>query len=188
MLLSMAEREKPVTERRDATPAEFKAMAHPLRLRILRLCLHDALTNKQIAERLGQDPATTLHHVRMLTRTGFLAPEPARTGARGALEKPYRATGKSWTLSVAGADELVTSFLAGLDALRAELLDAGPDSIAYNSRLGLRLSPDELDELAAKLHQLVEEYRARPPTPGGVSVGLFVTLHRQAPAEPTGDR
>jgi predicted ArsR family transcriptional regulator len=158
-------------------------MAHPLRLRILRLCLHDALTNQQIADRLGQDPATTLHHVRMLTRTGFLAPEPARTGARGALEKPYRATGKSWIMSVSGADERVTSFLAGLDALRDELLDAGPESIAFNSRLGLRLSPDELTELAEKLDQLVEEYRARPPTPGGSSAGLFVTLHRQGPAE-----
>jgi predicted ArsR family transcriptional regulator len=179
----MAQRETPGTQRRDATSAEFKAMAHPLRLRILRLCLHDALTNKQIADRLGQDPATTLHHVRMLCRTGFLTPEPARTGARGALEKPYRATRKSWTLSVSGTDEMVTSFLAGLDALRAELLEAGPESIAVNSRLGLRLSPDELTELAAKLEQLIEEYAARPPTPGGASAGLYVTLHRQAPAE-----
>ena len=40
-------------ERREATPEEFKAMAHPLRLRILRLCLHDPLTNKEIAGRLG---------------------------------------------------------------------------------------------------------------------------------------
>ena len=171
------------TARRDATVAEFKAMAHPLRLRILRLCLHDALTNKQIADRLGQDPATTLHHVRMLCRTGFLAPEPARTGARGALEKPYRATGKSWTLSVSGADEQVTTMLAVLDALRAEVLDAGPESVAFDSRVGLRLSPDELAELADKLELLVEDYRARPPTPGGVSAGLFVMLHRQAPTD-----
>src|SRR3954453_3100383 len=116
-MMSMVVRKKgspvpPQTSRRDATPAGFKAMAHPLRLRILRLCLHDALTNKQIADRLGQDPATTLHHVRTLCTTGFLAPDPARTGARGALEKPYRATGKSWILSVDGADEQVTGVLA----------------------------------------------------------------------------
>ncbi len=97
MMLSMARRGPPSpkpTERREATPAEFKAMAHPLRLRILRLCLHDALTNKEIADRLGQDPATTLHHVRTLCATGFLSAEPPRTGKRGALEKPYRATRK----------------------------------------------------------------------------------------------
>ena len=43
MLLSMGGRQRP--GRREATPEELKAMAHPLRLRILRLCLHDALTN-----------------------------------------------------------------------------------------------------------------------------------------------
>src|SRR5882672_8419389 len=89
----------PKQSKRAATPAEFKAMAHPLRLRILRLCLHDALTNKELAARLKKDPATVLHHVRMLVDTGFLAPDRVRSGARGALEKPYRATGKSWVLS-----------------------------------------------------------------------------------------
>ena len=38
-------------DRRPATPAEAKALASPLRLRILRLCLDQALTNKQLAER-----------------------------------------------------------------------------------------------------------------------------------------
>jgi len=49
----------------------FAALGSEVRLRILRLCLHDALTNKEIAERLGQDPATTLHHVRTLCASGF---------------------------------------------------------------------------------------------------------------------
>ena len=170
-----------VTHRRGATPAEFKALAHPLRMRILRLCLHDALTNKEIADRLGQDPATTLHHVRTLCTTGFLSPEPPRTGKRGALEKPYRATRKSWTLSIEGGSEQVTSVLAGIDALRAEVADAGPDAVVINSRLGLRLSADELAELAARLDELVEEYAARPPARAGSTVGLHVTLHHLAP-------
>ncbi|HEV8373300.1 MAG TPA: winged helix-turn-helix domain-containing protein, partial [Actinomycetota bacterium] len=82
-------------ERRAATPEEARALANPLRLRILRLSLDQALTNKQLAERLGMDPGTVLHHVRTLVRTGFLAAEAVRQGERGALEKPYRATGKS---------------------------------------------------------------------------------------------
>jgi predicted ArsR family transcriptional regulator len=169
-----------VTRRRDATPAEFKALAHPLRWRILRLCLHDSLSNKEIADRLGQDPATTLHHVRTLCTTGFLTAEAPRTGKRGALEKPYRATGKSWTLSIAGGSERVTTLLAGIDALRAELTDAGPDAIVMNSRLGLRLSAVEIAELAARLEQVVGEYAARPPTRAGSNVGLHVTLHHLA--------
>jgi DNA-binding transcriptional ArsR family regulator len=86
--------------RRPATAAEAKALAHPLRMRILRLCLDQALTNKQLAEWLGKDPGTVLHHVRTLVRTGFLVAEEVRQGEKGALEKPYRSTGKSWTLSV----------------------------------------------------------------------------------------
>src|SRR5581483_7482510 len=98
------------------------AMAHPLRLRILRLCLHDAMTNKALAERLGKDPATVLHHVRMLVRTGFLEVDDVRTGKRGALEKPYRATGKSWVLSAATPEQAQLEQVAVLDALKGELL------------------------------------------------------------------
>jgi len=167
--------------RRDATPAEYKAMAHPLRLRILRLCLHDALTNKEIADHLCQDPATTLHHVRTLCASGFLEPDTPRTVKRGALEKPYRSTGKSWQLSFDESEERTGGVLAGLDALRAEIVDAGPDALVTNSRLGLRLTEAEIAELAERVQQLVEEYAARPPAPDGVRVGMHVTVHRLAP-------
>jgi len=92
--------------RRQATDDEARAMASALRLRILRLCLDEPLTNKQIAERLGRDPASVLYHVRRLVRTGFLVPEPARRGARGAREVPYRATGKSWVLEVVDPERM----------------------------------------------------------------------------------
>ena len=65
-------------------------------MRILRLCgLHEQ-TNKQLADRLGQDPGTVLYHVRQLLSAGFLEPAEIRTGESGALEKPYRSTGRSW--------------------------------------------------------------------------------------------
>lgn len=168
------------SSKQEATPAEFKAMAHPLRLRILRACLHDSLTNKQIADQLGLDPATTLHHVRTLLRTGFLAAEPVRTGARGALEKPYRATGKSWVLSYSRPDDRLAAVLASLDAARDELVAAGPDSLVTNSRLGLRLSEADVGELTDRLQALVEEYAARPADRNGSRVGLSITLHRLA--------
>ena len=91
-------------------------MAHPLRLRILRLCLHDALTNKEIADRLGQDPATTLHHVRLLADRIPRGRAAAPAGS-GALEKPYRSTGKSWVLSVPRPEDLIVSALAAVDAV-----------------------------------------------------------------------
>ncbi|MBC3839336.1 winged helix-turn-helix transcriptional regulator [Streptacidiphilus sp. 4-A2] len=74
-------------------------MASSLRLRILRICLSEAHTNKEIARTLGRDPASVLHHTRILVRTGFLKAQEERRGARGAREIPYLATRKSWTLS-----------------------------------------------------------------------------------------
>ena len=71
-----ADKKKPV-----ASAREIKALAHPLRLRILRLCGLHELTNKQLADRLGQDPGTVLYHVRQLLSTGFLEPAEVRTGA-----------------------------------------------------------------------------------------------------------
>jgi len=111
--------------RRPATAAEAKALAHPLRMRILRLCLDRSLTNKQLADWLGKDPGTVLHHVRTLVKSGFLVPDEVRQGEKGALEKPYRATGKSWTLSLeeSPVPEGIDA-QAMLEAFRAELAEA----------------------------------------------------------------
>ena len=49
-------------EHRQATDAESKALASSLRMRILRVCLHEPRTNKEIAGILDRDPVlrTTL--------------------------------------------------------------------------------------------------------------------------------
>jgi DNA-binding transcriptional ArsR family regulator len=166
-------------KKRQATPEEFKAMAHPLRLRILRLCLHEAMTNKELAERLGKDPATVLHHVRLLVRTGFLAPEKVRAGARGALEKPYRATGKSWVLSAATPDQARTEQAAVLDALKAELLEAPPGDVLEGARLGVQLSPAAVRRYTGRIERLIRDLAAEPDAPGGERLGFYVTLHRR---------
>jgi DNA-binding transcriptional ArsR family regulator len=173
--------------RRPATPEEAKALAHPLRLRILRLTLDQALTNKQLAERLGRDPGTVLHHVRSLVATGFLVPDEVRQGEKGALEKPYRATGKSWSLSL---DETTaaesTASQAMLEAFLAELAEAGPDAATGFSRLALTLDEAALEELQHRVQAILDEFASRPPDPDGRPYGLFFAMHRRAPAGPVG--
>ncbi|HJW64515.1 MAG TPA: winged helix-turn-helix domain-containing protein [Actinomycetes bacterium] len=172
------------TDRRPATPAEAKALASPLRLRILRLCLDQALTNKQLAERLGRDPGTVLHHVRTLVATGFLAPDEVRQGAKGALEKPYRSTGKSWTLSL--DKDVVTETSATqamLEAFLAELAEAGPGAVHDFTRLALTLDDDSLKEFETRLREIFDDFAARPPDPGGKTYGLLFGMHLQAGAD-----
>jgi DNA-binding CsgD family transcriptional regulator len=172
------------TDRRPATPAEAKALASPLRLRILRLCLDQALTNKQLAERLGRDPGTVLHHVRTLVATGFLAPDEVRQGAKGALEKPYRSTGKSWTLSLDNDVVAETSATqAMLEAFLAELAEAGPGAVHDFTRLALTLDDDSLKEFETRLREIFDDFAARPPDPGGKTYGLLFGMHLQAGAD-----
>ena len=161
-------------ERRPATDAEARALASAVRLRVLRLCLDEALTNQEIAARLGRNPATVLHHVRTLVDTGFLAPETERRGTRGAREVPYRATGKSWLMDLgdrpaADRDPLLAAFLD-------EVAEVG-ESRLESTRLGLRLGADELAGLRRRLQELFDEYAHRPPDPDGQKWSLYLGMH-----------
>src|SRR3954464_4345151 len=152
------------TVRRTATDAERRALASGLRLRILRLCLHEPRTNREIAERLGRHPATTLHHVRTLVDTGFLVAEPVRRGTRGAPEGPYRATGKRWLSGGAGRagqgrDPALAAFLEEVAAVGEQRLES--------TRLGLRLSAAAREELTDRLHPLFDEDPRRAARPDG---------------------
>jgi DNA-binding transcriptional ArsR family regulator len=167
--------------RRPATEAEAKALAHPLRMRILRLCLDRSLTNKQLAEWLGKDPGTVLHHVRTLVKTGFLVSDEVRQGPKGALEKPYRATGKSWTLSLeeSPVPEGIDA-RAMLEAFQAELAEAGPDAAAGFNRLALTLNRASREELESRVLAVLDEYVTRPPDPDGEPYGLLFAMHRRS--------
>lgn len=142
--------------RRPATPAEAKALAHPVRQRIIRLCGIRERTNKELAEQLDRDPATVLHHVRQLVATGFLEACPERTGPSGAREKPYRSTGASWTLSLDEHPEEHAE-AAMLDATREELVASGPDAVRLAARLVIRLPEDELRVLLGRVQELLDE-------------------------------
>ena len=153
----------------------MRALAHPLRLRILRLTLNQPMTNRQLADRLDRDPGTVLHHVRMLVRGGFLAAQPVREGKRGALERPYRATGKSWQVRITpSADHLVSV----MDAVRDEILEAGTDATLSSMRLGVRLLPEDLAELRRRIRQLGDDFVWRDH-PDGEPVGILAPAHRR---------
>jgi DNA-binding transcriptional ArsR family regulator len=164
-------------EKRRATDAEARALASALRLRILRLCLSEALTNKEIAARLGRNPATVLHHVRTLVDTGFLEALPARRGTRGSREVPYRATGKSWLMDVddrpaPSRDPLLAAFLE-------EVAVVGEDQLS-STRLGLRLSPVELAEFRNRVRALLDEFARRPADPDGEKWSVYLGMHPDA--------
>ena len=175
--------QNPSRQRRPATAAEAKALGHPLRLRILRLCLTRELTNRELADRLDTNPGTVLHHVRTLVDAGLLVAAPVRKGVAGALEKPYRSTGESWWLDGPLRDSPAGERVSPVTAFTAELDEAGPESVRTYARFALHLSDEEVAELDRRILAVLDEYMAtddqRLDRP--VYGGAFV-LHR-APEE-----
>ncbi len=180
-------------EQRRADVREARALAHPLRVRILRLCLDRAMTNAELAGVLGEIPATVRHHVRTLVASGFLAEERWRRGPRGSTEKPYRATGKSWQLhgALGAGDGAVTR--AVFQAVAAEIEEAGPDAILEGARMSLRLDQPGLDRLLGQIRELIAsvpsalEHLSDTPPPGD-PYAMLVVLHRRHVPPGPGDR
>jgi predicted ArsR family transcriptional regulator len=158
----------------DADEAEqerrARALASPLRMRILRLCLHESRTNQELAAELDVNPGSLLHHVRSLVSTGFLVAEEPRPGSRGAREIPYRATGRSWR---SGGDNmgptLVETFLQEIEGL-------APGEVQI-TRLGLKLNATTREEMLNRFHALFEEYKDRGPDTDGAPISLMFAEH-----------
>jgi predicted ArsR family transcriptional regulator len=141
------------------TAAEAKALGHPTRLRILFSCRDAGRTTKQLADELGVSPGTIHHHLRPLVEQGFLVVDEPRRGARGSREQPYLATGRSWEIAGTAEAADVLQSVAG-----EELLAATSDEVVALTRLGLRVRPEELEALVARLQELVDELAAAERT------------------------
>lgn len=150
--------------------AKAKALSSPLRWRVLRLCLHEPRTNKELAEHLGVNAGTMHHHVQSLVETGFLEPLEPRVGARGAKEIPYRATGLTWHGSEAPlvGPVLVETFLQEIQGVKPTDLEVG--------RLGVRLAPADRAELDRRMGELLEWLRTRD-SPEGDPISFMIVAH-----------
>lgn len=155
--------------RRTATDAEARALASSVRLRILRLTLDEALTNKEIAETLDRNPASVLHHVRTLVETGFLRAEPVRRGVRGAREIPYRATGKTWYIEAPQA-------LAGsaLEAFMSEIASVPPEQ---RELARMRINGADREEFRKRLYELMNDFHERPRNTETPPHSVFIAIH-----------
>jgi DNA-binding transcriptional ArsR family regulator len=178
---SMAMSDPVLQRRRAPTVREAKALGHPLRVRILALCARHELTNKQLADRLDATPGTVLHHVRILVDAGLLQAAPVRTGASGALEKPYRSDPGIWWLDNPLGDLDADTRFTPIAAFQDELAEAGPESVQTFARFLLHLSPDEVAEFDRRILAVIDEYvttdheRLDRPAHNGM-----VILHRLA--------
>jgi DNA-binding transcriptional ArsR family regulator len=138
-------------------PDQLKALGHPLRLKVLSALSDkdEALTNRELAARLGVDPGHLHFHVRMLHRTGLIELAP---GGRGR-EKPYRAVAAHVRVSPA----LRSAGLGGeFRAAMIEQIRRGWDAFGSTAdfrvtQISVRIDPERIAELAELLIDRTDE-------------------------------
>jgi DNA-binding Lrp family transcriptional regulator len=137
------------------------------------------MTNKEIAEALGKDPATTLHHVRKLVETGFLLEQPPRRGTRGSREKPYLGTRLSAALSFDDGEERTSVNEAALGAFLGEIAEVGVGD-AELTRLVFQLPRERVEEMLSRLEAVLADYVDLPYDPTAERTAIFLASYRGA--------
>jgi DNA-binding transcriptional ArsR family regulator len=170
------------TRRLDA--AGLKALAHPLRVRMLGTLRNNGpATATQLAQRLGESTGTTSWHLRQLAAHGFIEEDPDRGNKR---DRWWRARTRTTSLSVrdfADRPELLgTIGLYLLGVLEVEFSRAAAFVEASDrwdpawleaadfSDYRLRLDPAGMEALNTDLKAVIERYQAAPAGDAAESV------------------
>lgn len=145
-------------KRRVSDPAVLRAMAHPLRLRLMELlAVHGPATATELAARTDQKPANCSWHLRQLAAAGFIEEAGGGTGR----QRHWRYIPTGHVYSTSGTEP---EFLRAARTVSAAQLDRElgelrswtahssdePDewrSAAFMTQSILWLTPEELTEL-----------------------------------------
>jgi DNA-binding transcriptional ArsR family regulator len=169
---------------------QIRALAHPERQRVLRLLTTGSMTNKQLADTLGESPARLHFHVRELLAAGLIELVEERPKG-GVLEKYYRAAARSFRLEAAfgeapageGGLAGATLTAARREAARAEEYFGSPLPATRILHEQAVVSGARLERILGHLDAIGEELRvaAESPDGGGRPMLLTVVLHPLAP-------
>jgi DNA-binding transcriptional ArsR family regulator len=161
-------------------PKTLRGLAHPMRVRILTSLREDGpATATGLAGRLGESTGSTSYHLRQLAAYGFVAEDTGRGVGR---ERWWRSVHRATFSDLPGDDadeetrQLSEQHLRGVaevHGLRVRDWVADwpgmPEPWRHIGSIGggvLRLTPDELCEMAVRIHEVVADYRwDEPDTP-----------------------
>jgi DNA-binding transcriptional ArsR family regulator len=177
---------------RTLDPRSLRGIAHPLRMRLLTaLRHHGPATASQLADRLGESSGATSYHLRQLAAHGFVEDDPERGKGR---ERWWKAAHQGLSMDqalyfdpdpeVRGAlntyvNEIATMHGQELSTWLGTRHD-WPDewvTAADFSDFTLRLTPELLEEMEGKVHDLINTYRDRALPEGAETSRIRVHLH-----------
>jgi DNA-binding transcriptional ArsR family regulator len=152
----------------------IKALAHPLRVRLLALLRERGpSTATKLADLVGQSSGVTSYHLRQLAQNGFVEEADDLGNAR---DRWWRAIHRGSSLNGPAAREAPAeseAYLRAIAAFNAERVDrflhelpSLPlewDNSADLSDYSLRLTADETARLLRDMRQLIQSYRRDVP-------------------------
>jgi DNA-binding transcriptional ArsR family regulator len=146
-----------------STAKELKALANPIRNRILHILASHEATNQQLSVILDESQAKVLHHVRVLLDAGLIRLVDQRIRG-GNVEKFYRATARVYGFRpdpTLPEDFAGPVSVAGLESVTQELaasLKAWPGQPLYWEGRRARMSAERLAEFNDRMLALITEY------------------------------
>lgn len=173
---------------------QVRAIADPLRIRILNVLCENTMTTKQVAERLGENVNKLYHHVETLEAAGLIKLVKTKKN-RGTLEKYFQAVAKHFTLSPVlfevRLDDDETSELTFSSALQATLTEL-KESLAqkliktsngrhFFARQYVRASRKQIEQLEQQFQDWLAACEAANSDKGEAVYALTATFYPVAP-------
>ena len=160
-----------------STAAQFKALGHPLRHRLLFALGQEAATISQLAVALGTAKGNVAHHLGVLREAGMVHVTETRQ-VRGGTEQYYRRSARKFEFVGEGARANNTVVLQAI-AAELETDDADPLVLLRN----VRLTADQAAELAATLERMVDDLTDAGP--GESRYGVVVSVYHPRQPQPS---
>jgi len=171
--------------------AKLRALAHPLRLRILSLLTGSAMTAAEVARELGLTHANASYHLRHLLAAGQIE-IAGEERIRGGVAKRYRHDpeadfNRPKADPPPGDPRPTPDHLLFYEALAAELRRRSRGMIRARAHLTdaeLWVSPEayaEVEKQLTKASRALHRAAVAPRTPGAVRVGATFALFRMDP-------
>ncbi|HZQ81476.1 MAG TPA: winged helix-turn-helix domain-containing protein [Gaiellaceae bacterium] len=167
------------------TPAQVKALTHPLRNTILGLLHERAATVSELAVALDRPKSTVAHHVKVLTEAGLLQVVRTRR-VRAIDERFYGRTARLFYVALERADggEPPRDF-NDFEVAARESESAFRDGKLWGFIRHARISEAQVSEFWERMAELVSEFDRLPRTGDamyGFAVGVYPTDQRTLPS------
>lgn len=190
----------PIRIERGLGAAELRALAHPLRLRLLEVLREGPATASQLGRALGESSGATSYHLRVLAAVGMVEEDVGRGNARdrwwrrpdeivivaatpGTGDEEYEAAAAQLQAVFLERDEqAMERFLQIRERLPED------DETTYIGNWRVEATPEEIAELREAVLRLVDALRRPPESRPEGTIPVHVTfraLPQALPPEPT---